>query len=278
MSAKKKTAPHGRSQPDTGRPDVHKRRGPGWLPNLPPKVSAAILQTMLPSYADPIVRQGKRPGGVHFQSYTVQRSVQRGRRTAQTARPSMKAIEAAATLPGWAFDIPAPDPRERLLWMEISTPWQFWEWSGSWYNDSSNDIRIDGSVDWLWYLGANPNYISGYLPTFLSGQGHFTFYTLVPPGDVGFDVAWLVDPNDQTFTDYSVVPGQLTALEDLLSTKVGDALRLWLSLGFFNPKINGNMWNGPGWFNGGTQSINVVYAYSGVPLPVPDLGGLVFEP
>jgi hypothetical protein len=241
-------------------------------------VSATILQKRLPASIDPIVLQGKRPEGVRFQSHTVQRSIQRARRNAQKARPATKALAAEAVVPGWAFDVPGPDPGARLLWVEISTPWQFWEWSGSWSNDSSNDVRIDGSVDWLWQLGANPNYFSGYLPSFMSGTGHFTFYTLVPPGDVGFDVGWLADPNDQTFTDYTPVPGQPTALSDLLSTKVGDALRLWLSLGFFNAEINGKTWYGPGWFNGGTQSIDVVYAYAGPPRPAPDLEGLVFEP
>ena len=180
MSAKKKTGPLRRSQSDTGRPEEQKRRRPD-RPNLPPKLSATILQKLLPASIDPIVRQGKRPEGVRFQSHTVQRSIQRRRRNAQKAQPATKALAAGAVLPGWAFDVPAPDPGARLLWVEISTPWQFWEWSGSWSNDSSNDVRIDGSVDWLWQLGANPNYFSGYLLSFMSGTGHFTFYTLVPP-------------------------------------------------------------------------------------------------
>lgn len=242
-----------------------KGRRPGQPPKYPPKLSSTVLQRVLPASIDPIVRQGKRPDGVRFQSHTVQRTME------------SKAFAAEAEGAGWAFDVPAPDPGSRLLWVEISTPWQFWEWSSSWGNDSSNDVRIDGSVDWLWNLGANPNFFSGYLLSFMGGNGHFTFYTLVPPGNAGFDVGWLADPDDQTFTNYSPVPNQPTGLSDLLSTQVGDALRLWFSLDVFNPEINGSTWYGPGWFNGGTQSLNVVYAYSGPPRPVPDFGGLLFE-
>ena len=65
MSPKKKTGAL-RPQPDTGRPEKPKRRQPDRPPNLPPKLSATILQKVLPAYIDPIVRRGKRPDGVRL--------------------------------------------------------------------------------------------------------------------------------------------------------------------------------------------------------------------
>ena len=115
-------------------------------------------------------------------------------------------------------------------------------------------------------------------PTFVTASGHFTFYTLVPPGNAGFDVAWLVEPNEQTESAYTPFPGQPSELSYLLGTQVGDVSKLWLGLNVFNPEVNGRPWYGPGWFNGGVQSIYVVYTYAGPQSLMPDISGMVFAP
>ena len=247
---------------------------------LPPRVrpSAAALQTLLPAAAPSALGRRKRRGAIVLRAHTVRPKPHGVQPKVHRVQSTQVLPNSATGQPGWAFDVPAPDPRRVLLWATISLPWQYWEWSGEWGNDSSSDVRIDGSVDWLYFLTGNPFYFPGYSPVFLGASGHFTFYTLVPPGNVGFDVAWLVEPNDDTVSSYTPVPNQPSELSFLLSTKVGDVLKLWFGLNVFNPEVNRQPWYGPGWFNGGAQSIDVVYAYSGTPLSVPDISGMVFAP
>jgi hypothetical protein len=247
---------------------------------LPPraKPTAAELQTLLPDAAPSVLGRRKRRRAIVLGAHTVKRQADGVQRKVHRVKSTQALPNSATGQPGWAFDVPGPDPGRLLLWASISLPWQYWEWSGEWGNDLSSDVRIDGSVDWLYFLTGNPYYFPGYSPTFLGASGHFTFYTLVPPGNAGFDVAWLVEPNEDTKSSYTPFPDQPSELSILLSTQVGDVLKLWFGLNVFNPEVNAQPWYGPGSFNGGAQSIYVVYAYSGSPLPEPDINGMVFAP
>src|SRR5205807_7258527 len=85
---------------------------------------------------------------------------------------------------GFAWDVPAPDPTLGIVvWATISFDWAFYGWqSDTPKNNSDHKIRINGSVDWIWYLTGNP-YVFPAAPIFLTDGGEYTFYMDLAPGD-----------------------------------------------------------------------------------------------
>ena len=235
-------------------------------------LDVASLQKLLPRSTGGVKERGGHPGSIEMQSHLVRR---RGRVQSHSASPRGTAALAEAGLPGYAFDVPAPAPYRRLLWASISTPWQYWEWDG-WgpSNDSSASLRIQGSVSWLWVLTGNPSVFPD-APELMSNGGEFEFYTSIPANGSGFAAAWLDEPHEKAFARVSPIKGAPSPLGQLLSVLDGEVLRLWIALDFQGAKLDGIDWAGPGAFWGGPQSISVVYAYLGPPLPVADPNGAV---
>jgi hypothetical protein len=234
------------------------------------RADAASLQGLLPPASGGVTKRRKHPGSVEIQSHLVKR---RGRlRQAAVERGGVLA-NVAADLPGFAFNVPAPERNRRLLWASISFPWQFWEWDG-WAptNDSSSNLRIEGSVHWEWRLTGNPS-VFPTAPIFMSDGRLFEFYTLIVPGGTGFSAGWLAEPYEKTIPWVSSIKGAPSPLAQLLGVRDGDVLRLWITLVFRNAVLNGNDWAGPGAFWGGPNSIDVVYAYNGPPLPFAEPNG-----
>jgi hypothetical protein len=236
-------------------------------PDRTARPATGLLQELLSTARGQ--EQGGRPASVELRSHLVRR---RGRVRPGVGRRPGAVAEAGAGLPGYAFNVPAP-PAGRLLWAEISFPWQYWEWDG-WgpSNHSSSNLRIEGSVDCAWILTGNPSEFPA-APEFMSDGGHFEFYTTVPPGGEGFSAAWLAEPYEKTFPSKRSKVGVPSPLEQLLSVRDGNVLRLWVALAFRDAELDDQPWEGPGAFSGGPQAISVNYAYLGPALAQGDFGG-----
>ena len=136
-------------------------------------------------------------------------------------------------LSGFRWDIPAPDPSlGTVVWATLSFDWAFYSWL-SWepQNDGDSSIRVSGSIDWIWYLVGNSDFLTQSL-VFLRDFGDYSFYMDLAPGDAGFSVGWLTPPFAGTFTDDPRDKrfGTLTPLQALLATNVDGALRLWFRI------------------------------------------------
>jgi hypothetical protein len=143
----------------------------------------------------------------------------------------------APGLGGFRWDVPAPDPSlGTVIWATISFDWAFYGWqSDTPKNDSDHTIRINGSVDWGWYLTGHPQ-IFPAAPVFLYDGGQYTFYMDLAPGDGGFDVGWLTPPRSGS---YSNKPDKMDAsmtspLQRLLATNLDGVLKLWFAVSFAN--------------------------------------------
>lgn len=135
-------------------------------------------------------------------------------------------------LPGFRFQVPAPDPNRTLLWVWMGFDWFFNGWKSSWpENTGSSSKRVEGSLRWVWYLTGHPH-IFADPPIVLSDGDGYEFYTSVPPGGAGFDVGWLARKKEGVFTS---VPDKLDAsntspLHRLMSLKQGNTLELWFAM------------------------------------------------
>jgi len=186
-------------------------------------------------------------------------------------------VNAADHLPGFRWDVPAPEWGRRLVWASISFPWQFWRWySFELKNNSDHAVHIDGSVDWRWVLTGNPFFFPDP-PILMEDSGHFTFETFIPAHGDGFDVGWLVPPKSETFLPEGPAP---TPLSRLLNLRVGNVLRLWFGVELTNPTLHasGPLSGHGGWaMGGGPGSMYVEYAYLGPPLPLKDWAEVLVE-
>jgi hypothetical protein len=173
------------------------------------------------------------------------------------------AVNAADQLPGFRWDVPAPDPRRRLAWAAIWFDWQFWRWySFSLKNNGSHSVHVDGSVDWRWVLTGNP-FLFDDPPILMEDSGHFTFETFIVPGGDGYDVGWLVPPKGETFM---AAPGPgPSPLSRLLSLRQGGTLWLWFGVDLQNPTLHfsGPLSGGGYAMGGGPNTLYYQYAYSG---------------
>jgi hypothetical protein len=186
-------------------------------------------------------------------------------------------VNAADSLPGFRWDVPAPERGRRVIWASISFPWQFWRWySLEMKNNSSHAVHINGSVDWRWVLTGHPSFFPDP-PILMDDSGHFTFETFIPAHGDGFDVGWLVPPKGETFLAQGPAP---TPLSRLLSLRVGNVLRLWFGVDLTNPTLHasGPLSGHGGWaMGGGPGSMSVEYAYLGPPLPPIDWAEVLVE-
>lgn len=164
----------------------------------------------------------------------------------------------ARGLPGFSFDLHAPDPnRGELVWVEMRINWFFNGWKSEWpRNDKSTSVRFEGSVDWYWFLTGHPQFFDK-APILLTDGGHFSFYTSIPPGGRGFDVGWICPARSGIFTN---VPDKqdernLSPLDRLLSLQVGNVLKLWFAMDTrrASPEARHDPW--------GADRIDWVYAY-----------------
>jgi len=214
----------------------------------------ALLRTALPLRGG--LSRGQRPHAVTLQSGLVQRGA------LQT--------NAADHLPGFRWDVPAPQFNRILAWAAIWFDWQFWRWySLGVKNTTSHSVHIDGSVDWRWVLTGNPFFFSDP-PILMEDSGHFTFETFIPAGGDGYDVGWLVPPKGETF-----MAGP--ALSQLLSLRQGSTLRLWFGVDLQHPMLHssGGL-SGSGYaMGGGPNTLYYQYAYVGPPLNVADLDAIL---
>jgi hypothetical protein len=174
---------------------------------------------------------------------------------------------AANGLPGFRWDVPAPETGRTVLWASLAFDWQFYEWASlSIPNDTSNSIFVDGLLDWRWLLTGNP-FVFSSAPIFLTDGGRFTFNTFIARGGDGFDVGWLAGPQSRTYTS---IPDKTDAsmsspLSRLLAMTSGGALMLWFGMDFRNLRYRLN--DGPditaGYIlNGGPHTLYYAYAYS----------------
>lgn len=178
-------------------------------------------------------------------------------------------VNAADSLPGFRWDVPAPEPNRLLAWAAIWFDWQFWRWYSNWLNNTTgHNVHVDGSLDWRWVLTGHP-YFFPDPPILMEDSGHFTFETFIPPGGNGYDVGWLVPPKGETFTS-TAGPGQTSPLANLLSLKRNGVLRLWFGLDFTNV-----VGPAPWAMSGGPNTLYYQYAYIGPPLRVTDFDDIV---
>jgi hypothetical protein len=101
--------------------------------------------------------------------------------------------------------------------------------------------------------------------------------TFIVPGGNGWDVGWLVPPKSETFLAEGAPP---TPLNQLLSLRVGNVLRLWFGVELTNPTLHfgGPLSGTGGWaMGGGPNSMYVEYAYIGPPLPPRDWAEVFVE-
>lgn len=94
----------------------------------------------------------------------------------------------AKRLPGFRWDVPAPDPSlGTVLWATLGFDWVFYSWRSNYpKNDGDQKIRFNGSLQWIWLLTGHPD-IFPAAPIFLTDGGLYSFYMDLAPGDAGFD-------------------------------------------------------------------------------------------
>jgi hypothetical protein len=184
-------------------------------------------------------------------------------------------VNAADSLPGFRWDVPAPEPRRRLAWAAIWFDWQFWRWySLGLKNITDHNVHIDGSVDWRWVLTGHPQVFPNP-PILMEDSGHFTFETFIVPGGDGYDVGWLVPPKGETF----MAGPAPSPLSQLLSLRQGGTLFLWFGVDLQNAMLHhaGGL-SGGGWaMGGGPNTLYYQYAYIGPPLPIADWEDMVLR-
>lgn len=168
-------------------------------------------------------------------------------------------------LPGFSWEVPAPDANRQLLWVQIGFDWHFNGWKSEWpKNTGSSDKRVEGSLRWLWYLTGHPQLFPD-APILLSDSDGFDFYTSIPPGGRGWDVGWLAPAKEGVFTN---VPDKqdeqnTSPLQRLLSLKQGNTLKLWHALDIRDKTpVSGVIWP---W---GPKTLFYVYAYVAMASPV----------
>jgi hypothetical protein len=172
-------------------------------------------------------------------------------------------------LPGFRFQVPAPDANRTLLWVSMGFDWFFNGWQSSFpKNTGSSSKRIEGSLRWLWYLTGHPQ-IFADPPILLSDSDGYEFYTTLPPGGAGFDVGWLTRKKEGVFTDVpdKQDPENTSPLQRLLSLKQGTTLELWFAMDIQDQTPSGGFimpW--------GPNTLCYTYAYAEL------LGGIAAEP
>jgi hypothetical protein len=160
---------------------------------------------------------------------------------------------------GFRLDMPAPDPRMgTVVWATMSFDWAFYGWQSNIpINYSDHSVRINGSVDWNWFLTGHPA-IFPTAPIFLSDNGRYTFYMDLAPGEGGFDAGWLTPPrsgsysNEPDKTDASMT----SPLQRLLAMNVNGALMLWFAVDYENQTPRTSI--GYPW---GPNTLHYAYAY-----------------
>lgn len=177
-------------------------------------------------------------------------------------------VSIAADRPGFAWDVPGPDPTRTVLWASLGFDWQFYEWATlpGLVNDTNNNMNVSGGLIWSWYLSGNP-YVFSRSWVYLQEVGPFSFETFVAPGGDGFDVGWLTWPLSQTF---SAIPDKTDAsmtspLQRLLAMESGGVLKLWFSMDFQDVGywLDDGVVRTGGWtINGGPKTIYYAYAYA----------------
>jgi hypothetical protein len=177
------------------------------------------------------------------------------------------ALRSTADRPGFRWDVPAPDPSRTVLWASLAFDWQFYEWTSlNLPNNTDNNIFVDGSLDWSWYLTGNP-FVFPRSWVYMNEAAPFTFNTFIVPGGNGFDVGWLSWPQSTT---YSSVPDKTDAsmtspLQRLLAMTSGGALMLWFAMDFQNIRyrLDAGLDITTGYIlNGGPTTLYYAYAYS----------------
>jgi hypothetical protein len=168
---------------------------------------------------------------------------------------------AATGLPGFRWDVPAPDPGKTVLWASLAFDWTFYGWRSDWpRNDGDQSFRFYGSLEWIWLLTGHPEVFSS-APIFLTAGGDYSFYMDLAPGASGFDVGWLTPPLSRNF---SAQPDKMDAsmtspLQRLLAMNVNGVLMLWFALDIRNQQPPGYIYK---W---GPDTLYYAYAYA-VPL------------
>jgi hypothetical protein len=174
---------------------------------------------------------------------------------------------AADGLPGFRWDVPAPEAGRTVLWASLGFDWQFYEWSSlSMPNHSDRKVFVDGSLDWRWMLTGVPSLFPD-APVFLEGAGHFTFNTFIGPGGDSFDVGWLAPPVSGTFssTPDKTDASMTSPLQRLLAMTRGGVLKLWFAMDFEHVRYrldNGNDRTTGYLIDGGPKTIFYAYAYA----------------
>jgi hypothetical protein len=233
----------------TSRPRPRGKTGAGGVIG-PFQPSPAQLLATLPLPGG--LGRGQRPQSVTLQSGLVQRGPVQ--------------VNAIDSLPGFRWDLPAPEWGRRVAWAAIWFDWQFWRWySASLKNNGSHGVHVDGGVDWRWVLTGNPFFFPDP-PILMEDAGHFTFETFIVPGGDGYDAGWLVPPKGETY-----LPGPAPSpLGHLLGLRVDNVLRLWFGVDLRNPTLHfsGPLSGSGGWaMGGGPNTLYYQYAYVGSALP-----------
>jgi len=138
---------------------------------------------------------------------------------------------------GFSWNIPAPDPSYGdIVWAAIAFDWAFYGWqSDTSKNDGDDPIRINGSVQWIWYLTGDPD-LFPRAPIFLADSGIYTFYQDLAPGEGGFDAGWLTPPRSASYSSQpDKTDGSMTSpLQRLLAMNVDGFLKLWFTVEYRN--------------------------------------------
>jgi hypothetical protein len=217
---------------------------------VPARPTTAQLQKLWPSAS---VAAGVRRGLLSVESGLAARG------------PALR--NAADGLPGFRWDVPAPEAGRTVLWASLGFDWQFYEWSSlSMPNHSDHKVFVDGSLDWRWMLTGVPSLFPD-APVFLEGAGHFTFNTFIGPGGDSFDVGWLAPAVSGTFssTPDKTDASMTSPLQRLLAMTSGGVLKLWFAMDFEHVRYrldNGNDRTTGYVLDGGPTTIYYAYAYA----------------